>query len=290
MNYIRVIPKLDIKGPNLVKGVHLEGLRVLGKPWNFAYEYYKAGADELIYLDSVASLYGRNNLQDIVKKTAENIFIPLTVGGGIRSVADIKALLRAGADKVAINTAAVHNPDLIKKGAREFGSQCIVLQLDAKMIDRDYEALTDNARELSGRNVFDWVKQAVDLGAGEVLLTSVDMEGTGKGFDNDLVKRISESVPIPVIACGGAGNTEHFIDVIKNGNADAVSAASIFHYQKLSQLTDEEIEEYKDEGNIEFLKMARGELSYKSDKLTPVSIIELKNSLIDAGINCRRIK
>jgi len=186
MRSFRIIPRLDIKGPNLVKGIHLEGLRVLGKPEDFAFQYYLDGADELLYMDVVASLYGRNNLLEIVRATAEKIFIPLTVGGGIRSIEDIRNLLRAGADKVAINTAAINNPDLIKEAAKTFGSQCIVVSIEAKKKEGGaYEAYTDNGREMTGVEVLSWAKRAVDLGAGEILVTSIDI-------DDDLDFRIAE--------------------------------------------------------------------------------------------------
>jgi len=284
--YIRVIPRLDIKGPNLVKGIHLEGLRVLGKPWDFAYKYYQEGADELIYIDAVASLYGRNNLTEIVKKTAERIFIPLTVGGGVRSVEDIRSLLRAGADKVAINTAAVHRPELIAEGARAFGSQCIVSSIQAKKINGQYIAMTDNAREVSGKRVFDIVRQLVDNGAGEILLTSVDMEGTGRGYDIELVSKVAESVEVPVIACGGCGKREHFPQVIKEGKADAICASSVFHYKYIEQHVDPE--QYEDEGNIEFIKQRRDGLDYMKDRIERISIEEAKIYLNSAGIACRK--
>lgn len=282
---VRIMPRLDIKGPNLVKGINLEGLRVLGKPWDFAYKYYQDGADELIYMDVVASLYGRNNLFEIVRKTAENIFIPLTVGGGIRSLDDIRTLLRAGADKVAVNTAAVHNPSLIREGAQAFGSQCIVSSIEAKYMHGRYEALTDNGRELTGKDVFDWVKQVVDLGAGEILLTSIDREGTGLGYDLELIQRVAGSVPVPVIACGGCGKPEHLIEVAKKGKADAISAASIFHYNYLDRQV--EPDEFKEEGNIEFIKKKRGGPGFMPGRLSLMSIQDVKRILIASGIKCR---
>jgi len=280
---VRIIPRLDIKGPNLVKGIHFEGLRVLGKPEDFAYQYYLDGADELLYMDIVASLYGRNNLLDIVKRTAERIFIPLTVGGGIRTIDDIKNILRAGADKVAINTAAVNNPGLITEGARRFGSQCIVLSIEAKqMPGKSYEAYTDNGREKTGMNVFEWAKKACELGAGEILITSVDKEGTKKGFDEFLIRKISESVPIPVIACGGAGNMEDFFTVIQDGKADAISAATVFHYDCLKDFI--ETERFKEEGNIEYLKRSIEKKEIKKDVF---SVSKLKNFLHEKSVSVR---
>lgn len=234
MSNVRIIARLDIKGPNLIKGIHLEGLRVMGAPQEFAFRYYEQGIDELIYMDSVASLYGRNNLHDIVKHTAQNIFIPLTVGGGVRSVEDVTLLLRAGADKVAINTAATKNPDLIRQIARKFGSQCMVLSIEAKKVSANkWEVYTDNGREKTGIDVVEWAHRACELGAGEILLTSVDQEGTRQGFDIELVKAVSTSVPIPVIASGGMGTTEHFVNVIKQGHADAVAMADVLHYNRI---------------------------------------------------------
>ena len=232
---MRIIPRLDIKGPNLVKGIHLEGIKVVGKPDEKAQAYYEQGADELLYIDVVASLYGRNNLLDIVKKTASTIFIPLTVGGGIRSIEDIRNFLRAGADKVAINTEVVKNPSLITESAKLFGTQCIVISIEAqKTGDSKWEVLTENGREKSGLDVLEWAKKVADLGAGEILLTSIDREGTEKGYELDLIHNISTSVPIPVIACGGAGCEKDIIDAVIDGKADAVSMASILHYEKIT--------------------------------------------------------
>ncbi|CAM3027551.1 glycosyl amidation-associated protein WbuZ [Legionella worsleiensis] len=235
MSNVRLIARLDIKGPNLIKGIHLEGLRVVGNPNEFAMEYYSQGADELIYMDTVASLYGRNNLSDIVKTTAENVFIPITVGGGIRTVDDVKQLLRCGADKVAINTAATKNPSLLTDIARRFGSQCVVLSIEAKRtLDGRWEVLTDNGREHTSMDVVDWARNGEEFGAGEILLTSVDQEGTRKGFDLELVKQVSEAVSIPVIASGGMGRLEDLTDVIHEGKADAVAMADVLHYKRLS--------------------------------------------------------
>lgn len=285
MKTIRVIPRLDIKGPNLVKGIHLEGLRVLGKPWEFAFKYYRDGADELLYIDIVASLYGRNNLSDIVRKTAEHIFIPLTVGGGVRSLDDIRELLRAGADKVAINTAAIHDPGLITEGARAFGSQCIVVSIEAKRIGNRCEAFTDNGREVTGRDVFEWAREAVERGAGEILLTSIDREGTGSGYDLELTRRVAEAVPVPVIACGGCGQPRHLAEAIRTGKADAISAASVFHYHYLEQ--EAGAEKFSEEGNIEFLGHKRGSLHFMADRITPMGIRDVKMRLRDASIPCR---
>lgn len=233
MRNIRLIARLDIKGPNLIKGIHLEGLRVIGSPSEYALRYYLQGVDELIYMDCVASLYGRNHLGDIVSLAAKDIFVPMTVGGGIRSVDDVTQILRAGADKVAVNTAVVANPQLITEIARRFGSQCMVLSIEAKQVSTDrWEVYTDNGRERTGLDVIEWVKRGVAMGAGEVLLTSVDREGTRKGFDIPLVTAVTSEVSVPVIACGGMGKAEDLLEVVCVGGADAVAMADILHYKR----------------------------------------------------------
>lgn len=227
----RVIARLDIKGPNLVKGIHLEGLRVMGDPAEHAVRYYHEGADELVYIDIVASLYERNNLVDVVARTASQIFVPLTVGGGIRKVEDVTQLLRAGADKVAINTAAIRRPALVTEASRIFGAQCIVVSIEAKRRPQGgWEAYTDNGREKTGVDAVEWAQRAVELGAGELLVTSVDMEGTRRGFDLDLVAAIGPRTGVPVIACGGAGSIDHVASALRAG-ADAVAVASLLHYK-----------------------------------------------------------
>lgn len=233
MANVRLIARLDIKGPNLIKGIHLEGLRVVGDPQAFAERYYREGADELIYMDIVASLYGRNSLTDIVRRTAHNIFIPMTVGGGVRSVDDVRTLLRAGADKVAINTAATRNPKLISEVSNHFGAQCMVLSIEAKrQSEGKWEAYIDNGRERTGLDVVEWAQRAQELGAGEIMLTSVDQEGTRKGFDVNLVAAVTRVVSIPVIASGGMGTVEHMQDVVGSG-ADAVAMADVLHYNRI---------------------------------------------------------
>ncbi|MDB9812946.1 imidazole glycerol phosphate synthase subunit HisF [Gammaproteobacteria bacterium] len=230
---IRLIARLDIKGPNLIKGIHLEGLRVLGDPQEYASKYYLQGADELIYIDIVASLYGRSKLPEIVSRTVEHIFVPLTVGGGIRNIDDVKELLRAGADKVAINTAAVQRPELISEVSRRFGSQCMVLSIEAKKQSDDlWEVYTDSGREKTGIDVVEWVKEGVAKGAGEILLTSIDCEGTRKGFDIELIQKVTQAVNIPVIASGGMGCVEHLRDAVQQGGADAIAMADILHYER----------------------------------------------------------
>ena len=277
----RIIPRLDIKGPNLVKGIHLEGLRVLGKPERFARYYYEQGADELLYMDVVASLYGRNSLVDIIDRTSREVFIPLTVGGGIRSIDDIRTVLNAGADKVSINTAAIERPELISEASRRFGSSTIMISIEAiKKPDGSYEAYTDNGRESTGINALEWAVRAADLGAGELIVTSIDREGTGKGFELELTRQIAESVSIPVIACGGAGTTQHVCEVLVDAKADAVCLASLFHYNfsKNNEFPDN----FSEEGNLEYMKNRRG-----FSMIQDASIPELKEYLIDQGLECR---
>jgi cyclase len=279
-----MIPRLDIKGPNLVKGIHLEGLRVLGKPERFAHHYYEHGADELIYMDVVASLYERNSLLPIIEKTSEEIFIPLTVGGGLRTIDDIRTVLRAGADKVSLNTAAIRRPELVKEAAKRFGSSTIVISIEAKKrVDGSYEAYTDNGRVRTGVNVFEWAIRVAELGAGEILLTSIDHEGTGTGFNLDLTRRIAQSVPIPVIACGGAGKLSHVYDVIQEGKADAVSFASILHYKYIEQFYSDD--DYSSEGNVEFLRGVR-----KFTKVEGATLAEIKEYLETRGVLCRPVE
>ena len=233
MSNIRLIARLDIKAPNLIKGINLEGVRVIGDPQEHALRYYEAGLDEIIYMDVVASLYGRNHLTDIIRTTTKDVFVPITVGGGVRSVEDVEDLLKAGADKVAINTAATKNPRLITDVARKFGSQCMVLSIEAKHNGDHWEAYVDNGREQTGLNVVDWAQHAVELGAGEILLTSVDREGTRSGFDIALSRAVSTSVPIPVIVSGGMGSIQDLVDVVSDGCADAVAMADVLHYQRI---------------------------------------------------------
>lgn len=235
MSGLRLIPRLDIKGPNLIKGVHLEGLRVVGDPQVFATRYYEAGADELLYMDVVASLYGRNNLSEIVERAAEHIFVPLTVGGGIRSLDDAARLLRSGADKVALNTAAVARPELISELAYRFGSQATVLSIEAKQVEAGrWEAYTDNGREHTGLDVLEWSVRGEQLGAGEILVTSVDREGTRRGFDVELVAAISRAVGVPVIASGGMGRIDDLVELFQRAGPEAVAIADVLHWDRLT--------------------------------------------------------
>jgi len=232
---MRIIGRLDIKGENLIKGINLEGLRIIGLPNDYAKKYFKDGVDELIYMDSVASLYGRNNLLEIIKLASKDIFIPITVGGGIRKIEDAQKLFVSGADKIAINTAAINKPNLISDLSKEFGSQAVVLSVEAKKKEKNkWEAFTNNGREQTGLDVIEWCKTGADKGAGEILLTSVDMEGTRKGFDYDLIKMVSEIVQIPVIASGGFGKPADMIKAVKYGGADAIAIADGLHYNRFN--------------------------------------------------------
>ena len=233
MSNIRLIPRLDIKGEYLIKGIRFEGLRKVGDPFEFAEKYYHDGADEIIYMDTVATLYGRNSLFDMVKKTTKNIFIPITVGGGIKNLSDVEIALRSGAEKVAINTAAIKKRELINDIAKTFGSQCLVISIEAKKISSNkWEVYVENGRQKTGIDIMDWVKQIENEGAGEILLTSVDNEGTCDGYDIDLIKNVSDSSGIPLIASGGMGTNNHGVQAIKEGNADAIAMANILHYSK----------------------------------------------------------
>jgi cyclase len=276
-----MIPRLDIKGPNLVKGIHLEGLRAIGPPEYFARYYYQNGADELVYMDSVASLYGTNSLTEIIAKMSREIFIPLCVGGGIRCIEDINRILSVGADKVSINTAAHADPSFISKAANIFGKSTIVVAIEAmKSSNNKYQCFTSNGREPTGISPFEWAKRAEELGAGELMVTSINQEGTGQGFDYELTKRISESVKIPVIACGGAGSYVHIEKVIKEGMADAVSVASMFHYHVKKNISVPNAENY-----------GIGQHANRINKIhvETIGIRELKDRLFSNGIQVRRV-
>jgi cyclase len=226
----RVIPCLDVKEGKVVKGTNFVSLRTLGDPVQMASDYSKNGADELIFLDISATHEGRKTMIDIVRDTARQVFVPFTVGGGVRSIDDVTQLLKAGADKVAMNSAAVSNPDLIREASSRFGSQCIVVAIDAKLFpDGQWHVMTHGGRKDTGINAIDWAKKAESLGAGEILLTSVDTDGVKDGFDLSLTKAIVDRLRIPVIASGGCGNPEHFAEVFIETNVSAALAASIFH-------------------------------------------------------------
>jgi cyclase len=232
---IRLVARLDIKGQNLIKGIHMEGLRVIGSPNERARQYYQQGADELLYMDAVASLYNRSHLAELVTEVVKDVFIPITVGGGIRSVGDVKELLRVGADKVAINTAAVSNPSLLTDIAESFGSQCVVLSIEAKQrAPGSWEVYVEGGREKTGRDVLEWLEEGINLGAGEVLITSIDQDGTEKGFDIELMQRAAQVSKVPVIASGGMGTPAHARALLEGAEVDAVAVARSLHYGRLS--------------------------------------------------------
>lgn len=230
----RIIPCLDVTDGRVVKGTNFVNLRDAGDPVDCAVEYNRQGADELVFLDITASSDGRNTMIDVVRATAERCFMPVTVGGGIRTVEDMRAMLLAGADKVGVNTAAVNNPDLVSDGSKAFGAQCIVVAIDAKRrgesAEEGWEVFTHGGRTPTGLDAVEWAREVYGRGAGEILLTSMDADGTKAGYDLELTAAISEAVPVPVIASGGAGNLDHMADVLDRGKADAVLAASIFHF------------------------------------------------------------
>lgn len=238
---------MDIKAPYLIKGIQLEGVRKLGFPNDYALKYYNEGVDEIYYEDAVASLYNRNNIVEIVEETSNNIFIPLTVGGGLRSVKDIQKVLNSGADKISINTEALKNPKIISESSSQFGSSTIVLSIQAKKTNNGWEAYYDNGREHSNKNVIDWAQEGEQLGAGEILITSVDNEGTQNGFDIELINSVMKKVKIPVIASGGMGKLEHIYDLVKKTDVDAIAIAHCLHYGKFS-ITD--IKKFCTEKNI----------------------------------------
>jgi cyclase len=276
----RLIARLDVKGPNLVKGIHLEGLRALGRPGEFARHYYQQGIDELVYMDAVASLYGRNSLLDILKSTASEVFVPLCVGGGLRNLDDIHDVLRAGADKVALNTRAIAEPEFIRAAAHRFGSSTIVVSIQAKQRrDGTYECFTDSGREATGRDVLAWAKQAESLGAGELLVTAIDREGTGKGYDLELTRMLAESLSIPVIACGGAGSPDDVADALLEGHADAVCVAGMLHYATLRDV--EHLSEPEGTGTGH-----RAELKNRS-QIEGSSIAVIKAGLAKRGVELR---
>ncbi len=242
MHTKRIIPCLDVKEGRVVKGTNFVELRDAGDPVELAAIYDLEAADELVFLDITASVEERKSMLDVINRTAGEVFMPLTVGGGISTVEDIRNCLNAGADKISVNTAAVNNPDLIAQGAKLFGNQCIVLAVDARRCgENKWEVYIHGGRTSTGIDVLEWVKKAVNLGAGEILLTSMDADGTKNGYDIPLTKAVAEAVSVPVIASGGAGTLEHFYEVLTEGKADAVLAASVFHYK---EFTIREVKEY----------------------------------------------
>tara|TARA_Y100000741_G_C18240443_1_gene553468 strand:+ start:236 stop:1081 length:846 start_codon:yes stop_codon:yes gene_type:complete len=277
-NFIRIIPKLDIKNGNLIKGINLEGLRIIGDPYNFANYYASHGADEITYQDNVAALYGTNNLDRYISKTAIKLRIPLTVGGGIRSIKDIERVLSAGADKVCLNSAIIKNNNFLKNAIKNFGSSTISIVLETVSIGNKEYISYLNGRELVNIKPIDWAKKVEDLGAGELILTSVNKEGLRKGFDLKTINQISKSVKIPVIAHGGAGNFMQILNVIKKTNISGVMIASLFHYHYLNFVKSNISKKI---GNIEFLK------NFKTVKVKQNLITELKSYLKQNKVNVR---
>ena len=275
----RVIARLDVKNDGLVKGIHLEGLRVLGDPRSFAQKYYEENIDEIIYMDVVASLYGRNGLTDLIKETAKKIFVPLTDGGGIRTIKDVVNILAAGADKVCINTAAVKRPELISEIVSIYGSSTLVVAIEAIKVDGQYLVFTDNGREHTGLKVTEWAKKIEELGAGEILLTSVDREGTGKGLDVELLREVRNSISISIIIHGGVGSFEDLYDAFNNHQADAVCVASLFHYDAIKVISTENKSIM---GNKIFLNSTQ-----KKYGLKETSVEYVKNKLKIQGIKIR---
>lgn len=275
----RIIARLDVKNNALVKGIHLEGLRVLGDPSAFAEYYYKAGIDELVYIDVVASLYGRNGLVNLVRQTAKKSFVPLTVGGGVRTLKDVEELLLAGADKISINSAAVNNPQLIDDIASKYGASTLAVTIETILTDGQYKVFTDNGREYTGKLASEWAAEVADRGAGEVLITSVDNEGTGKGFCLDLIDAISEKISIPIVVHGGAGKAQHVKEALNHDAVSAVCIASLLHYYSVKQMSSD-INHVQ--GNQAFLKSNGDKKNIES-----VSVSQLKQFLKDEGVNVR---
>lgn len=281
---VRVIPRLDVKGENLVKGIHLEGLRVLGDPSYFARHYAETGADELLFMDAVASLYGRNSLLGVVEKTARNVFIPMTVGGGIRSLDDIAKALLSGADKIAVNTAAVSDPTFVTKAAERYGSSTIVVHIDAKrQRNGGWTAWTENGREPSKLDAVAWAARVASLGCGEILVTSIDAEGTTAGYDEDLLHAVARVVSVPVIACGGAQSPDGVAKVAAGIDLGAVSMASILHYGVSAKLQSEGYD-FGAAGEFQVLAEKRD-----FSRVVPTTIGAIKAAMTNAGVDVRKV-
>lgn len=295
MSTIRIIPRMDVKGPNLIKGICLEGHRVLGTPSSFATIYNQSGADEVLYIDNVASLYQRGpNLAEI-RNVASCLSVPLTVVGGISTIEQVRAVLASGADKVGINTAAIKNPNLLRQASDLFGAQCIVSSVEAfKRGNGRYEAWTDSGREPTGKDVFDWMDEAVAMGCGEILITSIEEDGKGNGFDLNLCKSVADRYPVPVIASGGAGKMSHFVDVGKEAGVNGIAAASIFHYH-YAKAPGTLWMSYEDKGlrmgndvdagNVDFLNYGYG--ADRSLMVEPTSIDQVKAYMSKAHLQVR---
>ncbi len=277
----RIIPCLDVDAGRVVKGISFVDLRDAGDPAELAARYNEEGGDELVFLDITASSDSRDTMVDVVRRVSEQVFIPLTVGGGIRSVEDVRRMLRAGADKVSLNTAAIARPELIREAARRFGSSTVVVSIEAiRQADGTYEAFTNNGRDQTRADAMEWALRAAELGAGEIIVTSIDLEGTGQGFDLELTRKIAESVSIPVIACGGGGKPGDVYEAVTRGKADAVCVASLLHYNAIRHLPVD-VDEF-DEGNVEYLRQKR-----RFSKIQDATIREIKTFLMDRKIDCR---
>lgn len=278
----RIISKLEIKGPNLVKGINLEGMRVLGKPQEFSKLYYDNLIDEIYYQDSVASLYGRNSLFDLIEKVSKEIFIPLCVGGGIKSLKDIYMLMKVGADKVSINKEALKNKKFIYDATRKFGKANICISIETIKQNGDYFCFYDNGRNSSNIKVLDWISELTKIGVGEICITFVDGDGTGKGFDIDFINKIEKITNLPIVVNGGSGNIKQISDLFLNTKIDGLSISSIFHYYYIKKVKNKNFNDYKSEGNIEFL---RQNIIKKNIEIS--SIKNLKKKLSKKGIICR---
>lgn len=282
----RIIAKIDVKSNNVVKGVNLEGLRVLGKTWDYAKFYYDNQIDELIYQDVVASLYGKNTLYDVIEKTAKNIFIPLTVGGGISNLEEISKILRCGADKVSINTAGLKKPEFIYNASRKFGKSTIVCSLEIKKYNNEYYCYYDNGRNFSNIKALNWIKKVSELGAGELLITFIDSEGTGKGQDIVFLKQIKKIIKIPIISNGGIGTNLQAKEILEKTKISGIAISSMFHYNYLKKIKtkNKELSNY-DEGNLDYLN----NFYDSNNNFENSSIKNLKNFLIKKKIKVRKI-
>lgn len=283
MDCKRIISKFEIKGPNLVKGIKLEGLRVLGKPEDFSELYYKEGIDEIYYQDCVASLYGRNSLYDIIEKVSQKIFIPLCVGGGIKNLEDIYKILKIGADKISINKAAIQKPNFLYLAIKKFGKANICISIEAVKIKSDYYCYFDNGRNNSGLKVLEWIKKINKIGAGEINITFVDLDGTGKGFDLLFIKKIKKITNIPIVISGGAGDFKQVASLLKLNNISGLAIGSMFHYYYYIQLLKKNyLSKFKDEGNFEYIKSLK-----KNNLIKEIKISKLKAILNKSKIKCR---
>jgi len=277
----RIISRLDIKGPNLVKGINLEGLRVLGDPEYFSKRYYEYLSDEIVYQDCVASLYDRKYLLDIIEKTSSSVFIPISVGGGIKSLKDIEKVLSAGADKVFINSAAIKKPKFLNEASKEFGSANICLSIEAAKNEKnEFFCLSNYGREISNKKLLDWITQAQNLGVGEIMLTSISHEGLGAGFDLEILDKIYDKIFVPFVMHGGAGNAEDIYKVLKFEKVSGVAISSILHYSIIQEKNFKY--NFKNEGNTQFLQLSRDQSNFKK-----TNIISIKKYLKKKGINIR---